>query len=291
MTPEAILQSKLCSVLQTFHQGDFSSFKRACEVAGMASNHKNPFFHSNQFLAAQIGGLLEVSAVESSTRWWVAFDREILINSMKSKSIGTTEHSWFHENGKKLRTLIEDEDGQCLLIGIDCANSREQFFGRSFVKRLPLLSEIEEEVLVEAPLFFSRPQHFEVFNPVTAKWNNISPENRSKGLIRFRKRFGGIEHFIVHEELNLAFRIINAEWGHFLAGQVLGWDFSSILSLSSDSIRIPREVRLPNIIYRFLFANCEKCFIGSSVQFSGVAPEVVSLFKMYICERGVTNGV
>lgn len=291
MNPAITIQSKICAILKSFQRGDFSTFKHACSLAGVDSSAVDRYFYSNYFLAVQIGGLIEVSSVDSSTRWWAAFDQEIEIPSSKPKVIGTTE-KWFHESSQHLRNLITDENGSSLLIGKDEPRISGEFFGVGFGNRLPSLPEVENEVLLEEPSFYARENYFEWFDPINLKWNgNQSSDGSTRALIRMRKRFGGVEHFIIYNELGLAFRILNPEWAHFLAGKFLSWDWSSTITQVKGQMTIPRGLRLPNVLYRFLFANSHSCHIGSTVVFKGLNPVVQKSFNNYFTDLGEMHGI
>ncbi|WP_415062093.1 hypothetical protein [Bdellovibrio sp.] len=286
MIEVAEAQSKLCEILKSVQKGDFSTFKWACDLAGLKPLNNDKYFHSNQFFAAQIGGILEVSALDASTRWWIAFKDNIVISSEKPKAIGTSE-GWFRENRRPLKSLIEDGYGQCLLVGVDQGIPTSNSFGSNFSLKLPSLIEIEKEVLREESFFFSQNKNYETFNLTNLKWElDTTIHGESKSLVRVRKKYGGFEHFLISEELGIAFRVLNPEWAFFLAGQIFDWDWMSCIQKSQNRIAIPRQIRFPNFLLRFLFANSQSCRVGTFVEFIDADSNVANEFVRYLSRNG-----
>lgn len=271
MSPEE--QVKFCNILRYFRRGDYSLFKRACDLA-LVNKSNDSFFYANQFLAAQISGLIEVSAIESSTRWWISFDKSYLIESELPKIVGTD--IVFFEEKDKYRPLVRDESGNSLLLGSDAADlGLNAFFGKSFVSKLPTIHFIEEEALVEEPNFFSNDANFEMFDINELSWKSKEQFDQSnKGLIRIRKRFGGVEYFLIYEELNLAFRVLHSEWAYLLAMNLFNWKLNQFINVDGSKIIIPRQLRVPNLVYKLLFANSMSCSIGRNVKFIDVHPQI-----------------
>jgi hypothetical protein len=285
-------QAKLCAAIRYYQRGDFSAFKKICEISGIQSKSNNKFFEANQFLAAQIAGLIEVSVVESSTRWWAAFDGNYEINSLASKAVGVTL-DWYDANHEPLIDLIIDEDGQSLIVGTSslAPSSNSKIFGIFVSKMFPSLQRIEEETMAEENNFFSKENQFEVFNPNDMSWQSHREDSaNAKGLVRMRKRFGGMEYFIIHQELNLAFRILNSDWMFILSLNILNWNFSEIIVIKENILTIPRQFKLPNLLYRFLFANSMSCCIGAQVKFFGLHSAAIEVFQQYILNGRKSNG-
>lgn len=264
MTPSE--QIKFCKLLKYFQKGDYSLFKKACDLSGVTLL-EDPFYYSNQFLAFQIGGLIEASAIESSTRWSVSFEGNFEVESDISKIIGVDSN--FFENKENSRPLIKSESGTGLLFGVDSnVCNKHSFFGKAIFSKIPSARSIEEEVLAEEKSFFSKDNNFELFELSTLAWKALSAnEGKAKGIVRIRKRFGGVEYFIVHEEVNLAFRVLHPEWMFVLGSSIFKWDLSKTIKIENSDIVIPRQFRFPNLYYKIFFANSKACLIGKNVRF------------------------
>jgi hypothetical protein len=63
-------QIRLAATLRYFQRGDFASFRRSCELVFGNRLPPSHYFCPSLLLAAQIGGLCEVSTRTGSTKWW-----------------------------------------------------------------------------------------------------------------------------------------------------------------------------------------------------------------------------
>jgi hypothetical protein len=107
-------QGRLAALLRYFQRGDFASFSR---IVGLAFDPLIGAEAWDVLLAAQIGGLCEVSGSTGVIRWWVAHEKDIRIRSRAPKWIGTRTESLEHQQ-QRLAALIVDAQSRPLSVGL-----------------------------------------------------------------------------------------------------------------------------------------------------------------------------
>lgn len=274
-------QVKFCQLLKYYHHGDYSTFKRAWETVSTAQS-KDRFFISNMFTSAQITGLIEHSETERSNWWFVAFERDVVVDSKKGKLIGTTLQSL---KRKDFRPLVQDFYNNPILFGADIG-ARTGYFSSDFEQQSFSLKSVEADVVLEEQFRLDLGQSIEMFDIARTGWYPCSIEQIDRSmLIRSRNRFTGFSYFVVLPDLGLLFKVVQPEWAILVASKILNWNIYSKIQFSKNKIIVPRALRLPILFYRYLFSSCDLLRIGPSIEFEGLSEQSINWFKNYF-DRG-----
>lgn len=285
MTPSD--QVLFCRLLSYFHHGDYATFKRICEMA-YPQARTDRFFVANCFLSSHLSGMIEISDSERSTWWWASFETDIEIKAVRSKLIGTTK-SWVEHKATDASPLITDSQGHTLLLGHDKPQSEraDGIFGHSFFDRFPGFVEAELDVLAPESFRLELGKYIEVYDPEKEKWAVVD-QNALSGanLIRVRKEFSGLTYYIINSDLGLLFRVLHPEWAFISALNLLSWPLTTLVQEGDQGLRLPRAIRLPAPILRYLFASSERCRIGPNIEFIEIEESARNRLRSYLNPQG-----
>lgn len=283
----AVTQPLLCAVLRYRQHGNFAEFKQACDLSLGAIPEADKYFHSNLLLAAQIGGLLEVSLEKGTIQWWVAFEGDIRVRSAKPKSIGTT-CDWFEHAGPGYRPLITNVRGEPFILGGD-ERARAPgeahapgIFESPLTSRLPRYPMLERQVCAQEPMPIEHDPSEEFFDVRRGEWVcEGAAEALDLQLFRTRRRYFGLCYYLQSRQLGVRLRVAQPEWAFVVAYNVLPWTLDDLLVARDETVTLRRAVRLPALILRFLFASAQTVVIGPEVRFYGVDLAVLENIKAY----------
>lgn len=286
MTPEA--QIIFCRLLNYFHHGDYATFKRICEMAHphLAADR---YFAANCFLSAHISGIIEVSESERSTWWWASFDGDIDVISVRPKLIGTTR-GWLEHKPNDIAVLITDAQGRTLLMGhsndsLRCNHSN--IFGINFFDRFPGFLEAERDVLIPENFRLELGKYVEIYEPNEGRWKVVDQDTFGGAhLVRARREFSGLTYYIVNSELGLLFRVAHPEWAFITGLNLLNWPLAMLVQETNGILCMPRAVRLPAPVLRFLFASSSLCRIGPNIEFIDIDYSAWDRLRFYLNPRG-----
>lgn len=280
-------QVLFCRLINYFHHGDYGTFRRICEMVHPRAK-SDRYFVANYFLSSHLSGFIEISDSVRSTWWWSSFDKDIEISGLRSKSIGTTK-TWLEDKSSYAESLITDSHGYALLFGHRNLNSnnRDGIFGSKFFDKFPRFMEAELDVLVPETYRSELGKHIEVYNLGESRWISHDHGPLSSGnLVRVRKEFSGLTYYIVKPDLGLLFRLLHPEWAFICALNLLNWKITSLFKVENQNLILPRSIRLPAPIFRYLFASSENCRVGSAIEFLKVDEFGLNRLHHYLNPNG-----
>jgi hypothetical protein len=291
----ALTQPLLCAVLQYRHHGNFAEFKQASDLALGAVASGDRYFYSNLLLAAQIAGLLEMSLEKGTIHWWVAFEGDIRVRSVRPKSIGTSG-DWFNQPHCDYRPLITNSRGEAFILGCDERASTPDetrspgIFETPLTSRLMPYAMLERCVCTQEPISIELDRSEERFDVRRGEWIPVDDaENPDLQLFRARQRYSGLCYYLQSQKLRVRLRITQPEWAFVVAYNVLRWSLDDLLVIRDQTITLRRAVRLPALILRFLFAAAHTVVIGPEVRFLGMDPAAIENIRAYFSKAYVTT--
>ena len=288
MAPECESQIKLMTLLRYRNNGNYSLFQRLADLSGFSQDDSNPFLHFNLFTAYSICGLIEVSRTPPKTYWASTNHNYLKVNSRKKKEI-LSSNKLLGNPSLNIRPLVVDEKNYPMVIGNDLEEDY-RFSQDSLViddsvwKLLPNEKFLHESCLDEEGIVLDHDRELNFFDIGEKKWVVKSFDQVDPcGLVKYRKQDYSPEYlYILFNDLNLQFRILEVDWAYILAMRMLNWRINDLFRIGQDTIKIPASVRMPTVILRFLFGESTIVKTGRSLIFSGLSPGCIKHFKEYV---------
>jgi hypothetical protein len=290
VTPKS--QSRLAALLRYHQHGDFATFARALDSVFERDDAPDSFHYPNMLFAYQLSGFCEISSVSGAIEWWCAHVGTIQIKSALPKEIGTSAE-WFLKPSGTVIPLITDLAGRTLVLGSRIDNElisdHDSLFWRPMCDALPSFLDAEAELCSEVPYRTQLENEIEIefFQEETARWQ-IARLDALQGsyLIRCRREYAGYDYYVLHTSLRLRFKIAQPEWAFVVAYHLTAWKMNTLFKIHGTSIQVPRTVRLPTAIYRFLFACASHAVVGPAVIFHDVSKNCVDGLIRYFSSAG-----
>jgi hypothetical protein len=273
-------QIRLAALLRYFQTGDFGSFRRSCELAFGSNLPSAPYYCANLLLAAQIGGLCEVSVESGVTRWWcAAHDRDIDIHSLRPKQIGVSPEWFARQASGSIEPVITESDGTPLLLGVQqetpqCSSSG--IFTMGLHGLIPRFKALDSEVCETVSTAAEFPGRIEAYRPDTGSWEHSAIDmTHGAQLLKAQREYYGVSFYVRNVSLGLRVKIRDPSWAFVVAFFLLGWPLASLLRVDGTTLSFWRTVKLPAVISRLLFANARSLRIGPRIIFEDVHPDCI----------------
>lgn len=280
------LQPLLFSLVSHFGSGNYAAFERICSIILRDSNEVDKFFCPNLLLAAQVAGIVEIKYNGGLQFWSVATSSDIQINSVVPKMIGVTK-AWFDKYSSDTNVLIEDYRSRALILGSNSRPLSMPSIYNDFIKRFPSFREIEKFVCVQEQFNLEFGNNFQVFDLDNRAWISHEISNLKQAcLLRSKKEFSGYSYYIISPECRLLFRVVSPDWAFLIAFLLLNWPLEKLVSATNDNISIPRSIKLPISISRYLFSASKKMRIGPDIEYMNVDSHVRDQFLDLLRRRG-----
>jgi len=293
MSPEPgspLGQLRLAAILRYGQHGDFASFRRSCELVFGENLPTSPYFCSNLLLAAQVGGLCDVSRQSGSTRWWwVASKGDIEIRSLRSKQIGLTK-DWLERHQESVAPLVTGPGGRALLLGAHAPSSESAqpgIFAKQLDQIAPPFSELAHHIFDPVSLHDDFPGQVHAYRPDAGSWEPVSADlQKGAYLLKAQREYSGVSFYVQNAPLGLRVKIREPEWAFLAAFFLLAWPLSSLVEVEGTSISLWRAAKLPIPMSRLLFANARSLHIGTRVTFEDVHPLTIAGALDYLTQLG-----
>jgi hypothetical protein len=245
------------------------------------------------FLAATIAGLIEVEDRERGRTWFATDWDDPEVASLAPKTIGTTAE-WFERNDATTEALIVDVDDHGLVYGASAvtrpASCETSVFGAPFWKYFPYFRDAERRVCELEGFHLEFADRCEQYVTATASWIAVGASGpQEDALIRARDRYSGFSYFVIRPEMGLRFRINHPEWAFVAARHILGWQIDELVRIDGHNLRIPRRVRLPTLLLRYLFTSSKRVRIGPFIEFYDMDDQAVKGLRRFILSAGEQN--
>jgi hypothetical protein len=284
-------QADFCSLLNYFSQGDFATFQRLYNLAFSGNRPLRPYDAANMLHASNIVGLVEVEDGSHSRVWCSTEAHDPVIRSVFPKTIGTSA-KWFNRHSTTVVSLVGDFYDRALIYGSPhppgSDTSGDSIFGDTFWSYFPAFRDADPEICEREDYHteFDRPAG--VFNVASAAWNQLTVLDAAEsGLYRCRRQFGAFDHFVIRTDAQIRFRITQAEWAFVAALRLLGWPLDSVLRFDGDRLTIPRTLRLPTLLLRYIFGSSGRSKVGPTLEFFGLHENSAHHIREYF--RGHNN--
>ncbi len=265
----------LIDLLNYTAEGNFAVFDR---IARKVWRLESQTFEArmlvhNQLQACQMGGFIDTVETETSLRWSASLNgcTDVLSNSPKR----------LHRRGLDESTskpLVVDSDGNALLMGSSIekhqiVSDAFSFEPKFFFSLLPSIQSLSAELIRAEPWIGDENFQIEAFDQTSNKWREVELKTvASNGLIRAPGEFSGRIYQVVIPDLQLAYRIRSPEWAFLLAAKILNWDLSEIFKYDGQNLTFHSAMKMPSLLRRFLFANCQQVQCGSETKFIKFCP-------------------
>lgn len=288
-------QARYCSLLKYFNRGDYSTFKRICNLAFDQDSLSDPFFISNLFIGSQIAGLIEVGENDGISFWAVAFTNDITIIGIEPKQVGTSE-KYFESLGGSLNTLVMDWQHRPLILGqtrfSEIPEGKQTLvYDRGFPDTFPTYLEVEDKICTVETFRANFDSYAEAFDFGAGKWvtRDINANYEKATLLRVKREFSGFNYYIISYDLRMLFKINNPEWAFVAFLRLFNLPISQVFTYSSDRISFARGIRLPMPITRFLFASSKYVRVGPSVEYNNIGEGTIKWLVEYLSPNQVNQ--
>jgi hypothetical protein len=267
-------QADFCSLLNYFSQGDFATFQRLHNLTFSANRAVRPYEVANMLHASNIVGLVEVEDGSHSRVWCSTEVRDPVIHSAIPKTIGTSA-KWFKRHSATVVPLVADFHDRALIYGSPHApgsdTTGDSIFGDSFWSYFPAFRDADPEICEREEYHTEFDKPADIFKVASAAWNPLTVLDAAEsGLYRCRRQFGAFDHFVIRTDARIRFRITQAEWAFVASLRLLGWPLDSVLRFDGDRLIVPRVMRLPTLLLRYIFASSVHSKVGPTLEFSGL---------------------
>jgi hypothetical protein len=283
-------QIRLAAILRYFQHGDFASFRRSCELVFGDNLPSSEYFCPNLLLAAQVGGLCEVSAQRGSTQWWWAAQQgDVKIRSLRPKQIGVSE-DWFERHRESVAPVIMGSKGRPLLLGAHLAspeNASAAIFATRLDQLAPSFKALEKEICEPVALHDDFPGGVEAYCPESGSWEHSAVDmRRGAQLLKVRREYFGVSFYVQNLPLGLRVRIREPGWAFVVAFFLLAWPVSSLVNVEATTLSFWRAVKLPALLSRLLFANARSLRIDTRIVFEDVHSPCIAGVLDYLTQLG-----
>lgn len=276
-------QSILCLLIQYYSSGNFSTFKKICNIA-YPDSYALDYFYANFLQACNISGLIDVLDCDGAFKWSSALDGNmpyIRIDSSYTKLIGT-KLSWFEEYSSDVTAVISSQMHGPLIYSLNSTSkiTTNKTFDNLICNMLSDLPKIERRVCHEEKNQLYSNVKFECFNIDSFTWTqtHVSVQDLKQPLLyRIHKDFSGPHYYICYPEFNINFNIRYPEWVYIIACRQFKWSLNEIVDYKDGTLRIDGRFRLPTLVLRYLFANSNTLNIGKDLVFSHIDKKCVDI--------------
>ena len=253
-------QPLFCALIKFYGQGNYSSFKKICDIV-FPENHDKKYFINNILLASNIVGLIEIFHRDAIFKWSSNLynnGKSIQIGTSPLKNIGITS-DWFESYKQNVVPLIYDQFHDGLIIGTvekkEHPLQHQCIFDDKYFEYMPRISLVEKRVCEKENYSICNSGRVQQFDIDNLQWTLHSiDEIANPALIRVERKFSGIQYYIIYPSLQLCYRIRYPEWTFIFASMFLGWKNEKFMNYSSGILSINIQYRLPTLLLRYLFS-------------------------------------
>lgn len=300
-TSDQVVHSAV-ELLRYYRSGNATSLKDIFEKSKQYANWESKgfdFWHSNLKHIFELAGLLEVVEMQSSSRWSLVNTFSLLQRKGGPWLIG--DRALIKDFAEKIKKpdpvpVITTNEGLCVY-GISLSKEQlrtlslgESFYKDELLKSLPSFVEIQKKVAdkVNGPPSFETGL-WEKFDFAAGQWTALKSEDSEiAGLFRSVERRYGLSSWIWAGK-GESLKVLYPEWLFVIGCARLGIDLTSSFTYKNQTLTIPRQVRLPRLIQKHLFASCKSVHIDWNIQYLGLDEQAYINLVKKIKEIGAFN--